>query len=386
VRLAVCALVLCGLAATAHAYPQFQLSTGTDTCKQCHYSPGGGGLINDYGRDEVAGLSWSDAAGDGRFLHGAWTPPSAFQLGADLRFATGLRADPVDVYDGGDSPLGPYRSDVLAFPMQGDLYLRPKVGPVALHLTAGLRGAARGGPASLAERLASREHYLMYEPDDGTWYARAGRFYPVFGLRTQDHTAYVRRHLQMYLFEEPYGAAWGKYAASWELHVSAFTRAPSPFLGVATDSGVAAYWEKRNEESTAAYAAQTKLTVSDNDRRAWAGGVYKKWMEASKLLLLGELDLGVQAFPDGGGKPHYQMIGYAGATYFAQQGLMVGGVIQAYDPDLGLASTSRSSVEANVQWFPVAHLELHLLTRMEAVGLNMDDPQLLALLQLHYFL
>ncbi len=384
-RVGLVVVVLCGLAATAHAYPQFQLTTGTDTCKQCHFSPGGGGLLNDYGRDEVAGLAWSEAGGDGRFLHGAWAPPSSFQIGYDLRLAGGVRADPVDVHGSGDSPFGPMSTDVLAFPMQGDLYLRPKVGPVSLYIAAGPRAGARA-PRPIVERLASREHYLMYEPDEGTWYARVGRFYPIYGLRTQDHTAYVRRHLQMYLLEEPYGAAWGKYAPSWELHVSAFMKSPSPFLGVASDNGVAAYVEKRDEEATSAFGAQTKLTVSDTDRRGWLGGVYKRWMEDSKLLLLGELDVGMQSFPDGGGPPHYQLVGYAGATYMATQGLMVGGVVQAYDPDLGLASTSRSAVEANVQWFPIAHLELHLLTRMEALGFNMDDPQLLALLQLHYFL
>src|SRR4051812_2378763 len=40
-----------GGAREAHAYPQWQLSGDTVRCAQCHFSPGGGGLINNYGRD-----------------------------------------------------------------------------------------------------------------------------------------------------------------------------------------------------------------------------------------------------------------------------------------------------------------------------------------------
>jgi hypothetical protein len=391
VRLMLAAVVVAALAGTADAYPQLQLSTGTDTCRQCHFSPGGGGLINDYGRDEATSLAHFEI-GDGRFLHGAWSPPASFQIGYDLRLAGGARVDPVDVAGSGDSLLGPTRTEGLLFPMQGDLYLRPKVGAFSLYLAVGPRAAAREG-RSAVERLGSREHYLMYEPGDGAWYARAGRFYPVYGIRTQDHTAYVRRHLQMYLLEEPYGVAYGRYEERSELHVSAFTGSPSPYLGVAVDTGVAAYWEQRNEEATAAYAAQTKLTISDTDRRGWLGGVYKRWMEAAKLLVLAEVDVGLQAFPapDAGSTaadpdPRLQLVGYLGATYMARKGLMVGGAVQLYDPDLGLASTSREAFEANVQWFPIPHLELHLLTRLELVGIDPGDAQLLTLVQLHYFL
>ena len=50
----------------ADAYPQFQLSLGPDRCTACHFSPAGGGLLNDYGRDEAG--STISRGGDGRFL------------------------------------------------------------------------------------------------------------------------------------------------------------------------------------------------------------------------------------------------------------------------------------------------------------------------------
>lgn len=374
------------LAGEARAYPQFQLSTGADTCRQCHFSPAGGGLINEYGRDEASTISQFEA-GDGRFLHGAWTPPASFQIGGDYRGAFGVKSDKLD-----GPPAGPggWDSEALAFPMQADLYLRPAIGPVSLNLTLGLRGSARGDNA-VVDRLASREHYLMYERD--TWYVRAGRFFPIYGIRTQDHTAFVRRDLQMYIYEEPYAVGFGNYGDASELHVSAFVRQPVGLLGTARDSGVAAYWETRNDESTAAYAAQTRMTVSETDARAWVGGVYKRWMEAPKLMLLAELDLGLQ-LPSGPGAGSaaadpdalVQVVGYAGATYMALPGWMIGGAVHFSDPDLLLHDNTREALEANVQWFPIPHLELHLLTRVLTTGLDVGDPDLLALLQLHYYL
>jgi hypothetical protein len=235
----------------------------------------------------------------------------------------------------------------------------------------------------------SREHWAMYENEPGQWYARAGRFYPIYGVRTQDHTSFPRRHLQMYLYEEPYGAAWGKFMPKSELHISAFMKAPEALFGNAHDNGVAAYYEKRNEEDTAVYGAQTRITFSDTDRRARVGGVYKRWMEDKKLLFLGEADLGIQAFPEEGGDspaPLYELLVYASATYFAKEGLMVSGTLQHFDYDVAHRATARDAVDLDVQFFPIPHLELHLLTRVELLAADFGRPVILALTQIHYYL
>lgn len=361
-------LVLLAASRTADAYPQFQLSSGADTCKQCHFSPAGGGLINDYGRDE-AGSTLSTKEGNGGFLHGAWTPPASFQVGGDVRLAGGFRHNSANAY-----------SETLAFPMQMELYLRPQIGPVSLYVNVGAYGSRTGGI-----KPNSREHYVMYEPEGSTWYARAGRFFPVFGVRTADHTAYPRRHLDMYVYDEPYGASWGRFGASSELHVSLF--APTPgVLGTANDFGGAVYYERRNEDATGAYAAQARVSASASDRRALVGTVVRRWSEGKKLMLLAEADAGIQAFADSDQAPRYQALGYLGATYFLEQGLLLGAVVQAYDEDVLLKNTTRQAAEINLQWFLVPHVELHLLTRAEAVGVAFDEPVVLILGQLHYYL
>src|SRR6516225_8676416 len=93
----------------AAAYPQFQFSSGTNRCSQCHYSPAGGGLLTSWGRDESADTI--SLGGDGAFLHGLVTPPSWLGIGGDFRLA----ALSTDV----GSPDG---ADTAFFPMQADLY------------------------------------------------------------------------------------------------------------------------------------------------------------------------------------------------------------------------------------------------------------------------
>jgi len=369
---AIVALGLLATARTASAYPQFQLSTGAQTCRQCHFSPAGGGLINDYGRDE-AGTTLAQWESDGGFLHGAWTPPERIPIGGDLRAVAGFRRSD----DAG--------TENLVFPMQMELYLRPNVetssGTISLYINAGARPDRSGTVAP-----ASREHFLMYEPSGASWYVRAGRFFPIYGIRTQDHTSNLRRDLDMYIYDEPYGAAWGNYGDSSELHLSAFVRSPD-VLGTGQHSGVAAYWEKQADDDASAFAAQTRLSFAEDDRQAWVGGIYKRWLEGPGVMLLGEVDVGYQRFahaPDADDRQ--QLAAYLGATWFARQGLLVGAVLQGYDEDLRVEQTSHESAELNVQWFPIAHVEAHVLTRVETAGFETGSPIYLMIAQLHYYL
>lgn len=364
--LVVIALAWPGIAA---AYPQFQLALGTDRCVTCHFSPAGGGLINDYGRDEAGGTI--SRGGDGRFLHGLWESPSWLKLGADIRGVIGYKH--VD-----------NEREVLAFPMQTDVYVRAGGERISFNLTAGMRGGARDPQPPFVERLVSREHYLMYTRDSGA-YVRAGRFFPVFGIRTQDHTAYVRRYLGFHTLEEPYGLGAGTFGDTWEAHVSAFVPRPVDLLGSGTRArGATLYYERRFMDDTAALAGQARLAMSPTDTRATAGVVGKRYFDGAGVLLLAELDLVRQAFTDDAGPTRYQLAGYLGASKFVTTGVLVGAALHRWQPDLRLRS-ARDAVEVNLQYFPRAHFELHLLLRASGAG-DFDEPALLSFLQLHYYL
>lgn len=375
--IAAAAAVVVAAPGAARAYPQFQFSTDNERCGNCHLAPMGGGLLNDFGRGESADTI--SGRGDGAFLHGAWEPPGWLLLGADLRGVLGGKQ-----LDGQDPEL-------LAFPMQADLYARVNAGPVSLAITAGLRGAAReraAGPTP-TEYAVSREHYVMYQRQDDAPYVRLGRFYPVFGVRTQDHTAYPRRHLGFYLLEEPYALGGGVVRGTWEAHASAFVGNPVPFTGAGPRArGATAYYERRLAGNTRALAGQARLAMTDEDRRYTAGAVGKQWLAGPKLMLLGELDLQLQSFTaaGGGADARLQMVGHASVTRMMLPGWMIGAALQRWAPDLTLRGSTRNALEVNVQAFPSAHVELHLLVRAEATGGDTFAPNLLSLLQLHYYL
>ena len=369
VIIAVAALALAAAPRDALAYPQFQLSTDTDRCAACHVSPAGGGLLTDYGRSE-AGDTIS-RGGDGGFLHGLWEPPTWLQLGGDFRLAGGVRRQ---------APL----TETLLFPMQGDLYVRAGSPALSLNVTVGLRGAAREPRPPLVDRLASREHYVMWKRNRS--YVRAGRFFPIFGLRSQDHTAYVRRYLGFHTLEEPLTIAAGTAGADSEVHASIFVPYPIARLGSGVRStGAAVYYERRILDDTTIVAGQARVAIGPDDGRALLGVVGKRWFEEAGVMVMGELDLQRQWFDAARGPTRYQLAGYLGASKFVVPGVMVGAGLHRWQPDLTLRS-SRDAFEVNLQYFPIAHVELHLLGRASASGNDLDDPGLLSLLQLHYYL
>lgn len=365
------ALAVIGLAvataAPAHAYPQLQLVFGDERCGACHLSPAGGGLLNDYGRDAAGATISRD--GDGRLLHGLWSPPGWLALGGDARLAVG------------DQRVA-RRNELLAFPMQADLYAHAEAGAWSISVTAGLRGGARTPTPPLVERLASREHYLRYERGD--YSVRAGRFFPALGLRLADHTAYVRRFLGFGLLEEPYAVELARSDASADARVTGFVPQPIPFLGAGhPDRGLAASYERRLGDAALA-GGHARIALGDDERRYLIGAIGKLWLPDARLLWQAEVDVQRQTFR-GHGPGRTQLAGYLGATRWLARGVMLTGAAQLWQPDLHLRGTARAALEVDLQYFPLAHVELHLLGRA-ASGDELDHPGLLSLLQLHYYL
>lgn len=362
------------LAATsrADAYPQFQFSTGTVRCQACHFAPEGGALLNDYGRDEMGDtIAWG---GNGQLLHGAWRPPDAIALGGDFRLAG------IGVAREEDEPF------VTAFPMQADLYLRIAGGGFSVTATGGLNGAARGRPdgASAVDYLVSREHYAMYQPESGSYYVRAGRFYPVLGLRSHDHTSLARRGLGYYNVDEPYGLGGGVLAGSWELHLTAF--APNPFPSTSAGPrayGGSAYFEKLFDE--AALGGQARYQQTADDKSVLVGATAKWWLPKPKLLLLGELDVQRQMI-EGADLSRLQLLFYAGISRMFLPGFLINAAVQRWDPDAMLEGSARTTAQLDVQLFPRAHFEVHVIGRAGFIGGRSGSPDSLAMIQLHYLL
>jgi hypothetical protein len=379
-------LLVVGLwARPAAAYPQFQFSSGTQRCAQCHYSPAGFGLLTSWGRDE--GADTISRGGDGAFLHGAWTPPDWLALGGDFRFAA-LRND------SGAAP----GAETALFPMQAELYARAGFGDTGLsiYVAGGFRGVTRPdqvmGSVKLTDRvesLMSREHYLMWKPSATGAYVRAGRFYAPYGLRMAEHIYYVRSKTGFDLYEETYNLSGGYLAENWELHLTAFTPPPSSFplalRSTATQTGGAAYAEKRFN-SNAALALQARYGHGKDHSITQGGVVGKYWLDDAKVLFMGELDIQRDAPASGPGSN--QLVAYLGPTFIPVKGLMAALALERYQTDLTVAGTAHTAVDLQVNYFPWAHCEFVLLGRYQMSGSGPSDgaTDTLGLLQFHYYL
>jgi hypothetical protein len=390
-RLTLCALAaafaLIALGGRASAYPQFQFSSGTTRCGQCHYSPAGGGLITSWGRDESGDTI--SRGGDGSFLHGLWAPPAWLALGADVRLAA-IRND----------VGGPEAPEYAAFPMQSDLYARLAFGEnVSLYLEGGVRGDTRPADPSIAgrfgsigDRLMSREHYLMWRTGSTGAYLRAGRFFAPYGLRFVEHTYYVRRYTGYDLYDETYTVSGGYVGEDWELHASLFTPPPASFpdalqsVGL-RESGGAVYAEQRLA-GMAAVALQARVGRSGEAFRTEAGAVGKLWLEPPRVLLLGEADF-IRQQVSAASFSENQFVGFLGASFFPVRGLMVGFAYERYQEDLSVSGTARTGFDSQVNFFPWAHFELVLLGQYQIIGTGAasEGPSAsLFMLQLHYYL
>jgi hypothetical protein len=369
------------LAAPAAAYPQFQLSSGSVRCSQCHISPSGGGLLTQWGSEESADTI--TPGGDARFLHGLVTLPEWLQLGGDLRVAA--LANDVGSTEG---------TELAAFPMQADIGAAINAGALKVVGYVGARGRVRSGAPtsppssgsmvespSLASYFISREHYVMYQPDEAEgFYVRAGRFAAPYGLRLADHTAYVRRYLGYNLLEETYGVGVGYLANAIEIHATGFVY--DPLQGGPRKEAGGALMAEMQPGNTAVIGLSARAGVASTDTRLQAGLHAKLWIDGAKLLMQGEVD-GVHQTFDGGGARN-QLAAYVGPVLVPMKGLYTGVAYQAFAEDLAVHSVLRQGIDAWASYLPHTHIEIMLSARGQRIGPH--EHAYLTMLQLHYYL
>lgn len=151
------------LSATALTFPRLSVESGT-TCKNCHMATTGGGARNEFGNFAVA-FNELTLQRSKQLLAAHYRKP---RVGESLVFGFDSRHL---VFDDG-----------RLFRMQTDLFatLEPIKGMI-YH-------------ARIAETGVT-ENYVQVQVQDRRHTIKAGRFYPTFGLRNEDHTAFNRERV-----------------------------------------------------------------------------------------------------------------------------------------------------------------------------------------------
>ena len=365
-------------AGSAQAFPQWQLSSGAARCDQCHFAPAGGGLLTGYGQD-AAGEELATFGGNGAFLHGAVSLPSALGVGGDLRGAFVAE----DVQD----PAG---AKLAVFPMQAQLNARVSLGDFSAYGSVADRGQLRPNEDLVPYQnyqpvttswLISPEHWLMWRPSAVGPYVRAGRFFAPFGMRFAEHTLFVRRDTGFNLMQETYNVSGGYVTDDLELHVTAFAPDFVRHLG-SNESGVAAYFERRLRDGAGSLGVQARYAAMPGAARTIVGAVARYWVAPARTMLLAEADLLHTEAGAAGGSDG--LVSAAGVALLPVKGLMGTFLWERKQTDLGAGDTTTNAATGFISWFPFAHVEAQVYGQLTYPTGQPTARTFLA--QLHYFL
>jgi hypothetical protein len=373
----------------AHAYP-WMIRHGYSACNTCHYDPSGAGAIHAYGRlvaDSVMRQAGATGAGDApessRFLFGLVHPPEWLDLGGDARLmALSTKTNGV-----------PLTSRTIW--MQLDLSATINAGNFVATGTLGYAPEGALGAAltrSTEGNLTSRQHWLGYQfGGAGNLLLRAGRMNLPYGIRTIEHTLWVRKLTRTTINDDQqYGAA-----AYFELGpvrgelmgiVGNLQLRPDRYR----ERGYSAYFEAALSEG-AAIGASSLVTHRNLDtvtlKETWrqTHGVFVRYRTPYEpLMMLGEYDY---VFESGRDEYHQRgHVGYLQADWEPVQGIHVlaTGEFAKYGrqrtyPDYG--------GWLSYAWFFAPHCDLRLDGIYQSLGSAQDRSGVFSvLLQGHIFL
>jgi hypothetical protein len=259
-------------------------------CGACHADPSGGGLLTPYGTalgDLALRTQYKHSEEPGKsagFLWGAWQPPEALLLGGAFRAMSIL------------TKVGDGATTASLIPMQADLRAQLRLGGFRASGSVGVVNS-EGSGAAIAGSLISREHWLAYGSEDDSLLVRAGRITLPFGIRSIEHTLFVRNATRTDLNDtQQHGVALffsrGQFRAELMGILGNYQFSPDAYR----ERGYSAYAELLAAARTAlgvsslvTHAARDISFQSANTRQAH--GVFLRSAPVRPLVLLAEADL-----------------------------------------------------------------------------------------------
>ena len=394
-RLACCAwlsllvgVTILTFAPRASAYP-WMIRHGYTGCMPCHTDPSGAGPLTPYGRAQGElllaaryGAPSDEASRTAGFLWGEVQPPEELRLGGDLREAwLDARAD-----------RGPGMRRFLT--MRADLYADVKIGRLRAEGSIGYAPRGAFGAAlssSPTDNVVSRDHWLGVElDDDGAWLLRAGRIALPFGVRSVEHTLWVRAltrtdgndaQLHGIALSFARGPVRGEVmgiAGNLQLHPDDFReRGYSAFVEVAL-------------APNAAVGASSLFTRARRDVNArvtsyrQAHGVFARYSPVPSLVFLVEADLHYQSLTWNGHRGGYAA--FLQGDWEPRQGLHL--VLTGEAKNGGSAGEPPSfGGWASAVWFFLPHFDVRVDEVVQRLGGASQDTTTYSLLaQLHAYL
>lgn len=346
--------VVAGCLGTAEALPRFSARTGM-SCRSCHVDPSGGGMRQafgaKYGREELPVPAWSD---------GVTTEDlttfitNVLGVGADLRTLYMVRSVP-------DSTGTASHTENAFWQMQGDLYLNFRISKkVGLYLKKGL--------------YSGFEAFGTLQVLPASGHIKVGKFIPNYGMRMDDHTAFVRTYTGFSPAAgrpELTGVEAGVAPGAFRIVAGVFNASDAFGGGSSRKSflGRAEGFFPLGEDVALGIGANVfgrELEAGGKQTLAGSFGMFN----VGSLTLLGEVDL-VRTVVPAQTVTAYAV--FAEADYPLTPGVDLKFMYDFYDADKDLKSGAMSRYSVGFEFFPVAGVEVRPVYRM-VVDQPVDTP------------
>jgi hypothetical protein len=282
---------------TAHAYP-WMIRHDYTACVTCHVDPSGAGVLTEYGAaqsDALLRMRYGADTGNGDapksagFLWGAVQPPKWFLPSASIRT---LFADT-------KTGRGGFATDLII--MQADLRAAIVTGGFRAYASVGFVNTD-GSAASVTGPVVSRQHWLGWAfGKDEAFLVRAGRIDLPFGIRSIEHTMFVRRRTRTDLNDtQQHGVALAYTGGLLRAEIMAIAGNYQISPDAYRERGYSGYAEFApipkaafGISSLVTHAKRDVLVYLPNTRQAH--GVFARWAPVTPLVLMGEADLVLQS-------------------------------------------------------------------------------------------
>jgi hypothetical protein len=357
-------------------------------CNQCHADPSGGGLLTEYGRaqsDFLLRMRYGapdsyEPPRTAEFLFGVMKLPESLLLGGDVRFArVATRVNGQD--------------DSRIFFMQADMQGQLAIERVKLNGSIGYaeQGARQAAITHADEHnVVSRLHWVGVDiGQDRNWQLRAGRMNMPFGIRSVEHTLWVRSTTRTDTnVSGQHGASLAYNGAELrgELMLIAgnFQVAPDDFR----ERGYSGFVEYAATPhlafgASSLVARAQKDLYSQKSLVRHAHGVFGRYAPLKPLVLLAEADLLANAPEGASTSTGYVAVLQADAEVTQGLHLMATGELWKQPAGFGTSSEAWGSVV----WFFLPHFDtrLDLIWQSSPTSSSTVETTML-LAQLHAFL
>jgi|WetSurMetagenome_2_1015567.scaffolds.fasta_scaffold57472_3 hypothetical protein len=372
-RFALCLAILFSVSLPALALPRFSARTGA-RCQSCHVNPSGGGMRQafgvQYGRETLPVPTWSTDLGLDDFS----TKLTEFvSIGADFRTLYYYQQNP----DTGTPPRAVSASNAF-WQMQGDIYLNFRLAKkVNIYLDKGL--------------YSGFEIFGLLSILPANGYIKVGKFTPNYGLKLDDHRAYVRQYTG---FSPEFDIS----RTSSVLTGGEVGFAPGPItITGGFYNSIDGFGSGTGNNKAFLGRVEGLFSPTEELHVGVGGNVFTKKLAGDgtvtllggfggvsygDLTLLGEADLIESKFP---GNSLTGVATYLELNYVVTPGVDVKVGYDFYDPDKNLKSGSLSRYSFGLEFFPLPGVELRPIYRIvkdEPVDVKNNEYQMV----LHFYL